>query len=201
MPRSEGGPFLSFAQAFFGAIVKKKKKKKTALIRINCQNGVPLKHSFVYCRLRNYGRGSSYAQLSPLYFLSTLYVTHMINYSRPSTAFPYYISGGIMVNNTSNSDLPHLKCYVLTILKRDHLLPPIQKMCVVDHLGTKLRMVQDTWVVQPQVIHFGTDKPVTQIGLASPLTRQTRIAGGCQSTNCHTKGQRSSLTCHGQSTA
>ena len=155
----------------------------------------------MYCRLCNYRRESAYAQLSPLYLLSILYITHVINYSRPSTAFPYYISRGIMVNNTSNSDLPHLKCYVLTILKHDHLLPPIQKMCAVDYIGIKLRTVQDTWVVQPQVILFGTDKPVTQIGLARPLSRQTRIAGGCRSTNCHTNGRRSSLTCHGQLTA
>ena len=31
----------------------------------------------------------AYAQLSPLYLLSTLYVTHVMNYSRPSTAFLY----------------------------------------------------------------------------------------------------------------
>ena len=30
-----------------------------------------------------------YTQLSPLYLLSTLYVAHMINYSRPSTAFSH----------------------------------------------------------------------------------------------------------------
>ena len=39
--KCQGGLFLSFAQAF------------SALIWINCQNGVPLKHSFVYCRLHN----------------------------------------------------------------------------------------------------------------------------------------------------
>ena len=33
---------------------------------------------------------STYTQLSPLYLLSTLYITHVINYSRPSTAFPHY---------------------------------------------------------------------------------------------------------------
>ena len=44
--KRQGGPFLSFAQAFSALIV-----------RINCQNGVPVKHGFVYCRLRNYGRG------------------------------------------------------------------------------------------------------------------------------------------------
>ena len=56
----------------------------------------PTKHCFVNCRLRNYGCGhmhrrSAYAQLSSLYLylLSTLYVTHVIKYSRPSTAFPY----------------------------------------------------------------------------------------------------------------
>ena len=35
-------------------------------------------------------RRSAYAQLSPLYLLSILYVTHVIKYSRPSTAFPYF---------------------------------------------------------------------------------------------------------------
>ena len=35
-------------------------------------------------------RESAYAQLSPLYLLSTLYVTHVIKYSRPSTTFPYF---------------------------------------------------------------------------------------------------------------
>ena len=34
-------------------------------------------------------RKSAYAQLSPFYLLSTLHVTHVINYSRPSPAFPY----------------------------------------------------------------------------------------------------------------
>ena len=33
---------------------------------------------------------SAYAQLSPLYLLSTLYVTHMRKDTRPSPAFPYY---------------------------------------------------------------------------------------------------------------
>ena len=35
-------------------------------------------------------RRSAYAQLSPLYLLSTLHVTHMIKYTRSSTAFPYF---------------------------------------------------------------------------------------------------------------
>ena len=34
-------------------------------------------------------RRSAYTQLSPLYLLSTLYVTHVIKYFKPSTAFPY----------------------------------------------------------------------------------------------------------------
>jgi len=34
-------------------------------------------------------RRSAYAQLSPLYLLSTLYITHMIKDSRPSTTFLY----------------------------------------------------------------------------------------------------------------
>ena len=32
---------------------------------------------------------SANAHLSPLYLLSTLYIIHLRNYSRPSTAFPY----------------------------------------------------------------------------------------------------------------
>jgi len=44
--KRQGSPFLSFAQAFSALIV-----------RINCLDGVLLKHGFVYCRLRNYGHG------------------------------------------------------------------------------------------------------------------------------------------------
>ena len=44
--KRQGGPFLSFAQAFAALIV-----------RINCQNVVPVKNGFVYCQLCNYGRG------------------------------------------------------------------------------------------------------------------------------------------------
>ena len=44
--KRQGSPFLSLAQDFSALIVQ-----------INCQNGVLLKHSFVYCRLRNYGHG------------------------------------------------------------------------------------------------------------------------------------------------
>ena len=65
------------------------------LIRINCQNGVPTPTEARLCvlsitQLRVWARRrSAYAQLSPLHLLSTLYVTHVIKYSRPSTAFPY----------------------------------------------------------------------------------------------------------------
>ena len=34
-------------------------------------------------------RRSAYTQLSPLYLLYTLHITHMIKYTRPSPAFPY----------------------------------------------------------------------------------------------------------------
>ena len=64
----QGGLFLSFAQTFSALIVW-----------INCQNGVPLK-----VRLRVLSiMPSAYAQLSPLYLLST----HVIKYTRPSPAF------------------------------------------------------------------------------------------------------------------
>ena len=54
------------------------------------------KNSNVYCRLWiNYIRAwahrrPAYAQLSPLYPSLYPYVTHVINYSRPSPAFPYW---------------------------------------------------------------------------------------------------------------
>ena len=83
--KCQGGLFLGFAQVFSVLTVRK-----------NCQNGLLLKHGYVYYRLwidtqlcAWAHRQSAYAQLSPLYLLSTLYVTHVINYSRPSTAFPY----------------------------------------------------------------------------------------------------------------
>ena len=81
--KCQGGPFLSFAQAFSALIV-----------RINCQNGVTCS---IKARLRVQSitqlrawahRRSAYAQLSPLYLLSTLYITHVIKYTRPSWAGP-----------------------------------------------------------------------------------------------------------------
>ena len=65
------------------------------LFEKNCQNGLLLKNSYVYCQLSvNYVRGhvarSAYAQLSPLYPSLYPYVTHVMNYSRPSPAFPYW---------------------------------------------------------------------------------------------------------------
>jgi len=44
--KRQGSLFLSFAQIFSALIVW-----------INCQNGVPLKHGFVYCWLCHYGCG------------------------------------------------------------------------------------------------------------------------------------------------
>jgi len=51
-------------------------------------------------------------------------------------------------------------------------------------------MVQDTRVVQLQIILLWTHKPVTQIGLPGSLSRQARIAGGRQSTDCYTNCRR-----------
>ena len=75
-------PFHRLCSSFLCAYCSKKqaptvKKKNT--------------HSYVYCRLCNM-RGHinnqiTYVQLSPLYFLSILYITHMINYSRASPLF------------------------------------------------------------------------------------------------------------------
>ena len=61
----------------------------------NCQNGLLLKNRAVRVlsiidQLRAWAhRRSAYAQLSPLYPSLYPYVTHVMNYSRPSTAFPY----------------------------------------------------------------------------------------------------------------
>ena len=74
-------PFTGFAQAFSVLIVR---KSRLLLLKKHT-------HSYVYCRLCNM-RGHinnqiTYVQLSPLYFLSILYITHMINYSRASPLF------------------------------------------------------------------------------------------------------------------
>ena len=45
--KHQGGPFLSFSQA-----------SSVLIVRINCQNGVPLKKSFEYCQLCNYEYGN-----------------------------------------------------------------------------------------------------------------------------------------------
>ena len=67
------GPFIAFAQVFFALIVRK-----------NCQNRLLLKNSYDIHQLRAWAhRQSAYAPFS------LPYVTHVINYSRPSPAFPY----------------------------------------------------------------------------------------------------------------
>ena len=86
--------------------------------------------------------------------------------------------------------LSYLKRDVLTILQSNHLLSPVQKVCVVDNVGPKLWMVQDTRVVQLQIVHLWTHKPVTQTGLPGSLPRQARIAGGRQSADCYTNCRR-----------
>ena len=77
--------FLGFAQVFSQLYVQK-----------NCQNGIILKQ-LLYCRLCNCVHGHiddpptllSTFSLRSLYLLSTVYVTHVMNYLRPSTVFPY----------------------------------------------------------------------------------------------------------------
>ena len=64
------------------------------IIRKNCQNGLLLKKQLrvlsIIDQLRAWAhRRSAYAQLSPLYPSLYPYVTHVINYPRPSPAFPY----------------------------------------------------------------------------------------------------------------
>ena len=78
---SRRGPFLAFAQVFSVLIVR--------------QNGLLLKNSLrvlsIIDQLRAWAhRRSAYAQLSPLYPSVYPYVTHVINYSRPSPAFLYW---------------------------------------------------------------------------------------------------------------
>ena len=76
-------PFPSLCSSFLCAYCSK-----------NCQNGFLLKNSYVLSiidQLRAWAhRLSAYAQLSPLYPSLYPYVTHVINYSRPSPAFPYW---------------------------------------------------------------------------------------------------------------
>ena len=64
--------FLGFAQVF------------SVYVKKNCQN-----FTVNYAIMCVGTSTSTYAQLSPLYLLSILYVTHVMNFPRPSTAFPY----------------------------------------------------------------------------------------------------------------
>ena len=82
----QGGPFLGFAQAL-----------SALAVWINLPEQA-LTHGNVYCWLHNYVHGCTSTMclrsIKPsLPFLYPLclsyYVSHVINYSRPSTAFPY----------------------------------------------------------------------------------------------------------------
>ena len=76
--KRQGGPFSRFAQAFSALIVH----KKTCLLHTaTCMSIMQL------CGWTH--QWSTYAQLHKSYLLFTLYITHVINYSRPSSAFPY----------------------------------------------------------------------------------------------------------------
>ena len=69
--KRQGSPFLGFAETI------------CALVWNNCRNRLLLQHGYVYCWLHNYVRAHrrfAYAQLSPTYLLSSLYVTHLINH-------------------------------------------------------------------------------------------------------------------------
>lgn len=46
------------------------------IVRKSCQNGLLLKHTYMYCHVRNYVRGHTDDLPTPLYLLSSLYVTH-----------------------------------------------------------------------------------------------------------------------------
>ena len=83
LSRCSGSPFPGFAQVFFALIVQIK-LSKWAVTKTQLTCTVDYATTSIWAHQR-----STYAQLSPLYLLSTLYVTHMINHSRPSTAFPY----------------------------------------------------------------------------------------------------------------
>ena len=83
MPRCS---FLEFTQVFSALIVQRKLSKwaptKTWL-RIYGRLSIDTQlHVWPH-------RQSAYTPLSPLHLLSTVYVTHVINDSRLSTAFPY----------------------------------------------------------------------------------------------------------------
>ena len=82
-------PFPSLCSSFLCAYSSKKLQerastKKKAMCTDYCR-------SLINCTCRAWAyRRSAYAQLSPLYPSLYPYVTHVINYSRPSPAFPYW---------------------------------------------------------------------------------------------------------------
>lgn len=116
-------------------------------------------------------------------------VRRMINRERPEGGRKRE-GGREREGEREGGKLSYLKRDVLTILQSNHLLSPVQKVCVIDNIGPKLWMVQDTRVVQLQIVHLWTDKPVTQTGLPGSLPRQAGIAGGRQSADCYTNCRR-----------
>ena len=77
-------PFPGIAQAFSALVVQKKTLPERAGSYLNTAM-----FTVDYATTHVGTLTICLCLMSPLYFLSTLYVTHTINYSRPSPVFPY----------------------------------------------------------------------------------------------------------------
>ena len=82
-------------------------------------------------------RRSAYAQLSPFLYP---YVTHVINYSRPSPAFPYWKRWKAGRGLGTRIDTPHTKSSMITIGMRP--LSPV--LCDRPHPQSSFRRLNST---------------------------------------------------------
>ena len=81
--KCQGSPFLGFTHVFFCSYCSKKLPEQAP-------TKTQLRVLSIIDQLREWAhRRTTYAQLSPVYPSLYPYVTHVINYPRPSPAFPY----------------------------------------------------------------------------------------------------------------
>ena len=94
--------------------------------------------------------------------------------------------------------------YIYTYLERhgsvfqtNRLLPPIEKVAVVDDIGAKVRVSHEARVVHAEVVLLGPDKPVAQTGFPGSLSGHTGKTGRGEAANGHVDDRRFlGIGCH-----
>lgn len=79
----------------------------------------------------------------------------------------------------------YLELNFLTILQSHPPLSPVEEMCIIYNITTKLREIEHTGVVVVQLVVGGLDEVVTETRLAcSSVTKPLEVWWG-KATNCH----------------